>query len=170
MSYGSHLAQASEKRSVSGILHIPVSESFKPWEISVDVLFSIVGFVTFFILVCHHTPYAQPWIYPAIAFYGLDMLLRFLRFRFKSATLSATDSQISLVCLPLSALVATCSLVYRLQSTTVTLAGLPVSTFACAFYLAHMSLNRTLSQYATPLLPSPTSPLHADRSFSVRVL
>jgi ferric-chelate reductase len=57
---------------------------------------SIVGFVTFFILVCHHTPYAQPWIFPAIAFYGLDMLLRFLRFRFKPATLSASDNQITM--------------------------------------------------------------------------
>lgn len=57
----------------------------------------IIGFVTFFILICHHTPYAQPWIFPAIAFYGLDMLLRFLRFRFKPATLSATDNQMSMI-------------------------------------------------------------------------
>ncbi|CAG7848050.1 SubName: Full=Related to ferric reductase (Metalloreductase) {ECO:0000313/EMBL:CCA71821.1} [Serendipita indica DSM 11827] len=57
----------------------------------------IVGFIAFFVLVCYHTPYAQPWIFPAIAFYALDMLMRLFRFRFKPATLSAPDSQITFI-------------------------------------------------------------------------
>jgi ferric-chelate reductase len=45
--------------------------------------------------VCCHTPFASPWIYPPLTFYGLDLFLRLLRFRFKLATLSASDTQLT---------------------------------------------------------------------------
>ncbi|KAG8854935.1 hypothetical protein FRB91_002949 [Serendipita sp. 411] len=51
----------------------------------------VLGFVSFFVVMCYHTPYASPWIFPALAFYGLDVFLRFLRYRFKPATLVAVD-------------------------------------------------------------------------------
>lgn len=77
---------------------------FSQWELDTSyillwlILFSsILGSVTFFVLVCHHTPYAAPWIYPPLAFYAFDLFVRLLRFRFKTATLSAEDHLMTLV-------------------------------------------------------------------------
>ena len=41
----------------------------------------MVTFVTFFIIICYHTP----WIYPPIAFYASDITLRPFRYRIKDA-------------------------------------------------------------------------------------
>ncbi len=49
---------------------------------------SILTYVSFFITICYHTPFARPWIYPALAFYGLDLLMRLFRFRIKDASLT----------------------------------------------------------------------------------
>ncbi|KAF6745042.1 ferric reductase-like transmembrane component/FAD binding protein [Ephemerocybe angulata] len=57
----------------------------------------IVTFVAFFITVCYHTPEAVPWIFPALAFYGLDILLRMLRLRIKDALLVPCDKQMTLI-------------------------------------------------------------------------
>jgi ferric-chelate reductase len=54
-------------------------------------------FTTFFVIVCVHTPYSAPWIYPPVALYGADLLMRLIRFRIKDATLVAPDSQMTLV-------------------------------------------------------------------------
>jgi len=96
------LNQEKELRGLTAyaVLCLMVLISLKPVRNAAYQVFfvsHIIGFVTFFILICHHTPYAQPWIFPAIAFYGLDMVVRFLRFRFKSATLSAADSQMTMI-------------------------------------------------------------------------
>jgi ferric-chelate reductase len=48
-------------------------------------------------MICYHTPYAEPWIYPPIAFWGLDLVLRLVRFRFKDAYLTAVDQQMTFV-------------------------------------------------------------------------
>lgn len=61
---------------------------------------SVLGYVAFFITICYHTPYAKPWIYPPLAFYGFDLLLRLLRFRLKDATFTAVDRQMTLVGVP----------------------------------------------------------------------
>jgi ferric-chelate reductase len=57
-------------------------------------------FPAFFITICVHTPYAAPWIYPPLALYGADLLVRLVRFRIKDATLLAPDSQMTLVSSP----------------------------------------------------------------------
>ncbi len=49
---------------------------------------SVLTYVSFFITICYHTPFARPWIYPALAFYGLDLLMRLFRFRIKDASLT----------------------------------------------------------------------------------
>ena len=57
----------------------------------------VVGYVGFFVTVCYHTVYAAPWIFPPLAFYGLDVLLRLGRFRIKDASLSAVDQNMTIV-------------------------------------------------------------------------
>lgn len=53
--------------------------------------------VSFFITLCYHTMYALPWIFPPLAFYGSDLLLRLLRLRIKDASLSVIDNQMTIV-------------------------------------------------------------------------
>ncbi|KAF8126327.1 iron reductase [Boletus edulis] len=57
----------------------------------------VVTFVAFFVCVCYHSIYASPWIFPPLAFYGADMFLRLLRYRFKDATVTAPDKFMTLV-------------------------------------------------------------------------
>lgn len=58
---------------------------------------SVLTFVGFFVCVCYHSVYAPPWIYPPIALYGADILLRLFRYRFKDATITAPDEFMTLV-------------------------------------------------------------------------
>ena len=58
---------------------------------------SVLRYVAFFITVRYHTTYAAPWIYPPLAFYGLDLALRFLRYNIKDASLIAIDDTMTLV-------------------------------------------------------------------------
>jgi len=58
---------------------------------------STLAFVAFFVTICYHTVYAPPWIYPPLALYGLDMLLRFLRYRIKDATLTPISTHVTMV-------------------------------------------------------------------------
>ena len=48
---------------------------------------SVLTYVSFFVTICYHTLFARPWIYPPLAFYGLDLLMRLFRFRIKDASL-----------------------------------------------------------------------------------
>ncbi|KAJ3795542.1 iron reductase [Lentinula aff. detonsa] len=57
----------------------------------------VLGFVAFFITICYHTIYAIPWIFPPLAFYAADMLMRMLRVRIKDATLTAVDPNMTLI-------------------------------------------------------------------------
>ncbi|KZW01965.1 hypothetical protein EXIGLDRAFT_760198 [Exidia glandulosa HHB12029] len=57
----------------------------------------VIGYVGFFIIICYHTPYAVPWIFPPIAFYAFDLLFRMIRFRIKDVTLVAADQQMTLI-------------------------------------------------------------------------
>ncbi|KAL4246943.1 hypothetical protein ABKN59_007704 [Abortiporus biennis] len=57
----------------------------------------VLGYVSFFITVCYHTIYASPWIFPPLAFYGLDILMRMLRYRIKDATLVPIDNNMTLI-------------------------------------------------------------------------
>ena len=57
----------------------------------------MLAFVAFYITICYHTIYAAPWIFPPLAFYGLDMLMRMLRYSIKDATLVPIDNTMTLV-------------------------------------------------------------------------
>ncbi|KIK15846.1 hypothetical protein PISMIDRAFT_16235 [Pisolithus microcarpus 441] len=57
----------------------------------------VLTFVAFFVTVRYHTLYAEPWIFPALAFFGADAFLRFFRYRIKDAKLSAPDQLMTLV-------------------------------------------------------------------------
>ncbi|OSC98326.1 iron reductase [Trametes coccinea BRFM310] len=57
----------------------------------------VLGYVAFFITICYHTIYASPWIFPPLAFYGFDMLLRMFRYRIKDATLVPVDNNMTLI-------------------------------------------------------------------------
>ena len=46
---------------------------------------------------CNHTLYARPWIYPPLAFYGLDLLMRMVKSRIDEAVLVPVDKQMTLV-------------------------------------------------------------------------
>ncbi|KAI6010535.1 hypothetical protein PISMIDRAFT_16241 [Pisolithus microcarpus 441] len=52
---------------------------------------SVLTFVAFFVTVRYHTLYAEPWIFPALAFFGADALLQFFCYRIKDAKPSAPD-------------------------------------------------------------------------------
>lgn len=58
--------------------------------------------MSFFITICYHSVYAPPWIFPPLAFYAADMLMRMIRVRIKDATLTAVDSNMTLVSVPIS--------------------------------------------------------------------
>lgn len=58
---------------------------------------SVLAFSAFFITICYHTIYASPWIFPPLAFYGADLLLRLFRYRIKDATLTQIDKQMTIV-------------------------------------------------------------------------
>ncbi|KAH7920823.1 iron reductase [Leucogyrophana mollusca] len=57
----------------------------------------ILTFVAFFITICYHTIYASPWIFPPLAFYGFDVLMRILRYRVKDAVLVTPDDQLTMI-------------------------------------------------------------------------
>ncbi|KAK7676992.1 hypothetical protein QCA50_020021 [Cerrena zonata] len=57
----------------------------------------VLGYVAFFVTICYHTIYASPWIFPPLAFYGLDILLRLFRYRIKDASLTAVDQNMTII-------------------------------------------------------------------------
>ncbi|KAF8587338.1 iron reductase [Ramaria rubella] len=57
----------------------------------------VLGYVGFFVVICYHTLYAVPWIFPPLAFYGLDLFVRMIRFRIKDAILVPPDNHMTLV-------------------------------------------------------------------------
>lgn len=57
----------------------------------------VLTYVAFFVIICYHTIYASPWIFPPLAFYGADALFRLFRYRIKDATLTAQDAHMTLI-------------------------------------------------------------------------
>ncbi|SRR6266851_1158067 len=53
----------------------------------IEGMASVLTYVSFFVTICYHTLFARPWIYPPLALYGLDLLMRLFRFRIKDASL-----------------------------------------------------------------------------------
>ncbi|KAI0743320.1 ferric reductase like transmembrane component-domain-containing protein [Irpex lacteus] len=96
------LGQQKETSGVAafGVLCVIVLTSLRPPRRMFHQVFfisHILGFVAFFITVCYHTTYATPWIFPPLAFYGLDLLMRMFRYTIKDATLVPVDNQMTLI-------------------------------------------------------------------------
>ncbi|KAF8147881.1 ferric reductase like transmembrane component-domain-containing protein [Crassisporium funariophilum] len=86
-----------------GVLGVIVITSLKPFRRACyEVFFGlhILGFVAFFVTICYHTIYATPWIFPPLAFYGFDILMRMFRHRIKDAILVPVDNQMTLIHVP----------------------------------------------------------------------
>ncbi|KAH7345171.1 iron reductase [Rhizoctonia solani] len=92
-----------EGQAAYGLLCMIVLLSLRPvraYAYQFFYAFHVLGYIAFFIIICYHTPYAEPWIYPPIAFWGLDLLLRLARFRIKDAYATAIDQQMTIVRIP----------------------------------------------------------------------
>ncbi|KAF8647908.1 hypothetical protein AX16_006440 [Volvariella volvacea WC 439] len=85
------------------LLCIIVLSSLKPvrkWFYDIFFFVHVLTFVAFFVTICYHTPYATPWIFPPLAFYGCDFLLRLLRMRIKDAYLTPVSTQMTVIRIP----------------------------------------------------------------------
>lgn len=96
------LGQQKETSGVAAfaLLGILVLTSLRPVRRFLYQAFWIVhvlGFVAFFVTIRYHTLYAAPWIYPPLAFYGLDLMMRLLRYRIKDASLVPIDQNMTLI-------------------------------------------------------------------------
>ncbi|KAF9553360.1 hypothetical protein CPC08DRAFT_697815 [Agrocybe pediades] len=101
------LGQQKETSGVAalGVLGIIVLTSLRPVRrfcYEVFYIIHIFAFIAFFITICYHTIYASPWIFPPLAFYGLDILMRMFRHRIKDAVLVPVGKQMTLVHVPYS--------------------------------------------------------------------
>ncbi|KAJ7069811.1 ferric reductase like transmembrane component-domain-containing protein [Mycena amicta] len=73
---------------------------------SAFLIIHYLTFPAFFIVICYHTLYAVPWIFPPLAFYGADLLIRFLRWRVVVGRIEAKgqgSAALSLIHVPLAA-------------------------------------------------------------------
>ncbi|KAJ6458581.1 iron reductase [Mycena vitilis] len=57
-------------------------------------------FPAFFITICYHTLYASPWIFPPLAFYAADVLVRVLRWRVVVGRVEGRDGGLALIHIP----------------------------------------------------------------------
>ncbi|KAF9494724.1 hypothetical protein BDN71DRAFT_1489264 [Pleurotus eryngii] len=83
-----------------GVLCVLVISSLRPLRRRWYQFFFIIhvlGFVSFFVTLCYHTIYASPWIFPPLAFYGFDILLRLFRYRIKDAELVPVGKQMTII-------------------------------------------------------------------------
>lgn len=99
------LGQQKETSGVAslGLLGVIVLSSLRPvrrWFYEVFWIVHILAFVAFFVTICYHTIYASPWIFPPLAFYGADILMRMFRVRIKDALLVPIDKQMTLIHMP----------------------------------------------------------------------
>lgn len=86
-----------------GLLCVIIVSSIFPvrkWGYQVFFSIHIVTYVSFFVALCYHTPYARPWIYAPLAFYGFDLCLRLFKYRVKDATIEAVSNQMTLIRVP----------------------------------------------------------------------
>ncbi|KAJ7431080.1 iron reductase [Mycena galericulata] len=99
------LTQQKECSGVAalGVLCIIVLSSLaslRRWCYSAFLLIHYLAFPAFFVTICYHTLYAVPWIFPPLAFYGADLLLRILRWRVVVGRAEARDGGMTLVHIP----------------------------------------------------------------------
>ncbi|KAI0270454.1 iron reductase [Gloeopeniophorella convolvens] len=96
------LGQQKETSGVAAfaLLGIIVLTSLRPVRQYLRQVFfyiHVLTFVSFFVTICYHTIYARPWIYPPLAFYGLDLLMRLFRYRIKDAVLTPVNKDMTLI-------------------------------------------------------------------------
>ncbi|KAH7911479.1 iron reductase [Hygrophoropsis aurantiaca] len=96
------LGQQKETSGVASfsLLGIIVLTSLKPvrkFFYQAFFIIHVLTYVAFFITVCYHTIYASPWIFPPLAFYGFDLLMRMFRYRIKDAVLLTPGTEMTLV-------------------------------------------------------------------------
>jgi len=94
-----NVIETGQEVFLSSILRFTVSMLICKSAGAIDLvnLGSVLIFTAFFITICYHTIYASPWIFPPLAFYGADLLLRLFRYRIKDATLTPIDKQMTIV-------------------------------------------------------------------------
>ncbi|KJA24762.1 hypothetical protein HYPSUDRAFT_135732 [Hypholoma sublateritium FD-334 SS-4] len=86
-----------------GLLGVIVLSSLpiaRRWCYQVFYIMHMLSFIGFFVTICYHTIYASPWIFPPLAFYGFDVLLRMFRHRIKDAVLVPVGNQMTLIHIP----------------------------------------------------------------------
>ncbi|KAJ7703720.1 ferric reductase like transmembrane component-domain-containing protein [Mycena rosella] len=101
------LSQQKEGSGVAALacLCVIVLSSIAPVRRRCYSAFLVIHFLTFpafFITICYHTIYATPWIFPPIAFYAADVLLRLLRFRVVATRVKPRDGGLTLIHVPLA--------------------------------------------------------------------
>ncbi|KAF8956845.1 ferric reductase like transmembrane component-domain-containing protein [Flammula alnicola] len=99
------LGQQKETSGVAslGLLGVIVLTSLRPVRRFCYEIFYIIhmlSFIAFFVTICYHTLYAAPYIFPPMAFYGLDILMRMVRHRIKDAVLVPIGNQMTLIHVP----------------------------------------------------------------------
>ncbi|KAF7299025.1 Iron reductase [Mycena indigotica] len=105
------LAQQKESSGIAafgvlGIIMISTIAPLRRYSYSAFLVIHYLTFPAFFVTICYHTIYARPWIFPPLAFYGADLLLRFLRWRVVVGRVEAKgqgSAAMSLIHVPLAA-------------------------------------------------------------------
>ncbi|TFK37211.1 hypothetical protein BDQ12DRAFT_685512 [Crucibulum laeve] len=85
---------------VLGVLILASTRPVRRWGYQVFLGIHTLAFPAFFITICYHTIYAAPWIFPPLAFFGFDLLLRAMKYRVKNALLVPVDNQMTLIHIP----------------------------------------------------------------------
>ncbi|KAJ7157681.1 hypothetical protein C8R43DRAFT_1065062 [Mycena crocata] len=88
-----------------GCLCVLVLTSFgvvRRWCYAGFLVTHFLAFPAFFVTLCYHTIYAAPWIFPPLAFYGFDVLLRVFRWRVVVGRVEAKVGGMSLIHIPLA--------------------------------------------------------------------
>ncbi|KAJ7780047.1 iron reductase [Mycena maculata] len=99
------LTQQKEGSGVAalGVLCMIVLTSVSPlrrWCYSAFLVCHYLTFPAFFITICYHTTYAPPWIFPPLAFYGADLLMRIFNWRVVAARIEGLNGGLSLIHIP----------------------------------------------------------------------
>ncbi|EAL23548.1 hypothetical protein CNBA1950 [Cryptococcus deneoformans B-3501A] len=99
------IAAAKSKRGILAyaLMGMVVITSLKPIRRKCYQLFwmaHIMFFVGFFAAISYHTPYSRPWIWPCVAIYAYDLVVRMLRYRIKDATLVPVDKTLTMIHIP----------------------------------------------------------------------
>ncbi|KAF8149317.1 hypothetical protein K438DRAFT_1988946 [Mycena galopus ATCC 62051] len=70
----------------------------RQWCYAAFLVLHYLLFPALFLTICYHTIYAEPWIFPPLAFYGADIFLRILRWRIVVRRVEGKEGGMSLIC------------------------------------------------------------------------